>query len=130
MGRSRRGTLAMAPAPAEVAAMQPPRVGISACLLGQPVRWDGGHKHDDSLVSDLGRHVEWVPVCPEVELGMGVPRPPVRLVRDGDSLRMLEQDSDRDHTSAMQSFAERRIAELAKQDLCGYVLKQDSPSCG
>jgi uncharacterized protein YbgA (DUF1722 family)/uncharacterized protein YbbK (DUF523 family) len=106
------------------------RVGISSCLLGQNVRWDGGHKRDLLLVSELGRFVEWLPVCPEVEVGMGVPRPSVRLVRDGDELRMLDPRSDRDHTRAMRAYAKRRVAELAKQDLCGYVLKKDSPSCG
>jgi uncharacterized protein YbgA (DUF1722 family)/uncharacterized protein YbbK (DUF523 family) len=106
------------------------RVGISACLLGEKVRWDGGHKRDAYLVSELGRFVEWLPVCPEVELGMGIPRPSLRLVRDGGELRMRENQSDRDHTRAMRAFVKRRVAELAQQDLCGYVLKKDSPSCG
>jgi uncharacterized protein YbgA (DUF1722 family)/uncharacterized protein YbbK (DUF523 family) len=106
------------------------RVGISSCLLGELVRWDGGHKRDVFLVSELGRYVEWLPVCPEVEVGMGVPRPTLRLVRDGDELRLLENQSDRDHTRAMRAWARRRAAEIAKLDLCGYVLKKDSPSCG
>jgi uncharacterized protein YbbK (DUF523 family) len=106
------------------------RVGISACLLGEPVRWDGGHKRDDALVSELGRFVEWLPVCPELEIGMGVPRPSVRLARAGRDVRMLENATDRDHTRAMRAFAKRRVAALATQDLCGYVLKKDSPSCG
>ena len=106
------------------------RVGISSCLLGEQVRWDGGHKRDLFLVSELGRFVEWLPVCPEVEVGMGVPRPTLRLVRDGDDVRMLENGSDRDHTRAMRAYARKRAAEIAKLDLCGYVLKKDSPSCG
>lgn len=106
------------------------RVGISSCLLGENVRWDGGHKRDLFLVAELGRFVEWLPVCPEVEVGMGVPRPSVRLVREGDEIRLLDPRSDRDHTRAMRAYAKRRVAELAKQDLCGYVLKKDSPSCG
>ncbi|HEY8155676.1 MAG TPA: DUF523 and DUF1722 domain-containing protein [Myxococcota bacterium] len=106
------------------------RVGISSCLLGEPVRWDGGHKRDLFLVSELGRFVEWLPVCPEVESGMGVPRPSVRLVRDGAEIRMVENKSERDHTRAMRAYSRHRAAELAKQDLCGYVLKKDSPSCG
>ena len=106
------------------------RVGISACLLGEPVRWDGGHKRDVFLVSELGRFVEWLPVCPEVEVGMGVPRPSVRLVRIEDEIRMVENESERDHTRAMRAYARRRAAALAGQDLCGYVLKKDSPSCG
>jgi uncharacterized protein YbbK (DUF523 family) len=107
-----------------------PRVGISACLLGQPVRWNGGHKHAASLVDDLGRFVEWLPVCPEVELGMGVPRPPVRLVHEAGVLHMIESDTNQDHTQAMRDYAQRRVAELANQNLCGYILKKDSPSCG
>jgi len=94
------------------------------------VRWDGGHKRDASLVSELGRFVEWVPVCPEIEVGMGVPRPSLRLVRAGAEIRMVENQSGRDHTQAMQAFARRRAAALARADLCGYVLKARSPSCG
>jgi uncharacterized protein YbgA (DUF1722 family)/uncharacterized protein YbbK (DUF523 family) len=109
---------------------RPLRVGISSCLLGEKVRWDGGHKRNAFLVSGLGRFVEWLPVCPEVEVGMGIPRPSVRLVRDGDEVRMLEHATDRDHTRAMRAFVKRRVAEIAELDLCGYVLKKDSPSCG
>jgi len=109
---------------------RPLRVGISSCLLGQNVRFDGGHKRDVFLVSELGRFVEWLPVCPELEAGMGVPRPSLRLVLDGDRIRLRENRSDRDHTRAMRAFVKRRVGELAQQDLCGYVLKKDSPSCG
>jgi uncharacterized protein YbbK (DUF523 family) len=107
------------------------RVGISACLLGQPVRWDGGHKRDAELIRELGRRVEWVPVCPEVEVGMGVPRPPLHLLRGEDgAIRMLENESGHDHTAAMRAYALRRAGELARLGLCGYVLKSRSPSCG
>ena len=106
------------------------RVGISSCLLGERVRWDGGHKRDPCLVSELGRFFEWLPVCPEVELGMGVPRPSLRLVRIEAEIRMVENETGRDHAHAMRAYARRRAAALAEQDLCGYVLKQDSPSCG
>ena len=106
------------------------RVGISACLLGEPVRWDGGHKRDHFLVSELGRFVEWLPVCPEVEAGMGVPRPSVRLVRIEDEVRMVENKGEHDHTRTMRAYARRRAAALVAEDLCGYVLKKDSPSCG
>lgn len=109
---------------------RPVRVGVSTCLLGQPVRWDGGHRKDGFLIHHLGKFVEWVPVCPEVEVGLGVPRPPVRLLRAGDGVRMVETDSGRDHTRAMQGYARGRVAALARMDLCGYVLKRDSPSCG
>jgi len=106
------------------------RIGVSSCLLGKPVRWDGGHKKDAFLVDQLARFVEWVPVCPEVEAGMGTPRPTVQLVREGDALRMRETRSGRDHTARMQRFARKRVRALEGLDLCGYVLKRDSPSCG
>lgn len=108
----------------------PIRVGISSCLLGQLVRYDGGHKRDHFLVEELGPWVEWVDVCPEVELGMGVPRPTVRLVKHADGLRMIEPDSGTDHTEAMLAFSARRVRALQKADLDGYVLKKNSPSCG
>ena len=85
------------------------RVGISTCLLGQPVRWDGGHKREAFLTDVLAPYVEWVPVCPEVELGMGIPREPVQLVRAEGELRMLGTRSRRDWTEAMTSFSERRV---------------------
>lgn len=106
------------------------RVGVSTCLLGEHVRYDGGHKHDRYLTDVLGRHIRLVPVCPEVEMGMGTPREPVRLVRDGDTIRMVGTNSGKDHTTAMRRFAARRVAALAPLALCGYVLKKGSPSCG
>jgi uncharacterized protein YbbK (DUF523 family)/uncharacterized protein YbgA (DUF1722 family) len=106
------------------------RVGISACLLGQKVRWDGGHKSDAFLTGMLGRYVEWVPVCPEVEIGLPVPRDTLRLVRRGEEVRMVMPRRDEDHTDAMTAYARRAVRALAAQDLCGYVLKKDSPSCG
>jgi uncharacterized protein YbgA (DUF1722 family)/uncharacterized protein YbbK (DUF523 family) len=94
------------------------------------VRFDGGHKRDRFITDLLGGFVEWVPVCPEVEVGMGIPRPAMRLVRDGDDVRMLEIASRRDHTRRMRSYASRRVRELRDLHLYGYVLKKDSPSCG
>ena len=111
-------------------AARPIRIGISSCLLGQEVRYDGGHKRDRFLTDVLGRFVEWMPVCPEVEVGMGVPRPTLRLVRDGDDVRMVAERSGEDHTRAMRAFARKRVAALRKLSLAGYVLKKDSPSCG
>jgi uncharacterized protein YbgA (DUF1722 family)/uncharacterized protein YbbK (DUF523 family) len=108
----------------------PIRIGISTCLLGEKVRYDGGHKHDRFLTDTLGPHVEWVPVCPEVEVGMGIPREAIRLVQRGGDVRLVGSKSDTDHTQAMREFARRRVGQLAKLDLCGYVLKKDSPSCG
>jgi uncharacterized protein YbgA (DUF1722 family)/uncharacterized protein YbbK (DUF523 family) len=106
------------------------RIGVSSCLLGHEVRFDGGHKRDAFLVETFGRYVEWVPVCPELELGLGVPRPTLRLQRDGEDVRLLMPSTGQDHTAAVRRFAERRVSELEALDLCGYVLKKDSPSCG
>jgi uncharacterized protein YbgA (DUF1722 family)/uncharacterized protein YbbK (DUF523 family) len=107
------------------------RLGISSCLLGQAVRWDGGHKRDSLLESLLGPHFQWVAVCPELEAGMGVPREAVRLQgkRPG-TARLVGVSSARDWTQAMLDYARRRLAELEALDLCGFVLKSDSPSCG
>jgi uncharacterized protein YbgA (DUF1722 family)/uncharacterized protein YbbK (DUF523 family) len=112
------------------AATQPVRVGISACLLGSEVRYDGGHKRDRFLVETLGGFVEWVPVCPEVEAGFGTPRPAMRLVDDGGRLRLLTIDARTDLTSTMDRYARRRVEQLDGEDLSGYVLKKNSPSCG
>ena len=106
------------------------RIGISACLLGQEVRFDGGHKRDRFLTDVLGPHVEWVPVCPEVEMGLGTPRETLRLERAGTRLRMITTRTGVDHTEGMRGWAVRRLDELAREDLTGYVLKKDSPSCG
>ncbi|MYA50975.1 MAG: DUF523 and DUF1722 domain-containing protein [Chloroflexi bacterium] len=108
-----------------------PRIGVSACLLGEPLRYDGGHLHNEFLTQTLAPHVEWTPVCPESEMGMGTPREPVRLVDAGDgALRMRGVRSDTDHTDAMRSWAARRIGELAGLGLHGYVFTKNSPSCG
>ena len=106
------------------------RIGISACLLGEPVRYDGGHKRDSFLVNVLGKVVTFVPVCPEVEVGMGTPRETLRLVRRADGLHTIAKESGADHTRAMREYAERRVAALQAMDLTGYILKKDSPSCG
>ncbi|MGE5360210.1 MAG: YbgA family protein [Bacteroidales bacterium] len=106
------------------------RIGISSCLLGQKVRYDGGHKRDLFLVDTFGPYVEWVPVCPELEMGMGVPREPIHLRSDDEGVRLVGVKSGTDHTAGMEKYAKRRLDALAKLDLCGYVLKKDSPSCG
>ena len=110
----------------------PPRIrlGVSACLLGEPVRYDGGHKRDTFLTDVLGAHVEWVPVCPEVEIGLGVPRPTLRLVGSPKAPRLVEESSGADLTARMRDHAEARASELARLELDGYVLKRASPSCG
>jgi len=112
------------------AAPTPIRIGISACLLGDAVRFDGGHKRDSFLTDTLGPFVEWLKVCPEVEVGMGTPRETLRLYRDGDAVRMLTTRTQIDHTDNMMRWAKRRVERLAAEDLSGYVLKKDSPSCG
>ena len=106
------------------------RIGISSCLLGEPVRFDGGHKKDAFLTDVLARHVEWVPVCPEVEVGMGTPRETLRLVREDGRTRMVTTRTGIDYTGAMQAWSAARVEALAGEDLDGYVLKKDSPSCG
>ncbi len=108
----------------------PIRVGVSSCLLGIEVRYDGGHKRNDFILSTLGRFVEFVPVCPEFEIGLGVPRETLRLTRDGDEVRLIGDKSATNHTGKMNSYAVKRVAGLARDDLSGYVLKKDSPSCG
>jgi uncharacterized protein YbbK (DUF523 family) len=107
-----------------------PRVGISSCLLGENVRYDGTNKASVFHAEDLSDVFEWVPVCPEVEIGLGVPREPIELVRDGDQIRLRGVTSRTDHTEAMRTFAARRIERLATLGLHGYVLKARSPSCG
>jgi uncharacterized protein YbbK (DUF523 family)/uncharacterized protein YbgA (DUF1722 family) len=106
------------------------RLGVSACLLGEEVRFDGGHKRDAFLVRTLGRFVTWVPVCPEVAVGMGTPRESVRLVKHGDDSRMVGLQSGRDWTETMASWASAHVEELGRARLHGFVLKKDSPSCG
>ncbi len=106
------------------------RIGVSSCLLGRNVRYDGGHKRDAFVTGALARFVAFVPVCPEVEVGMGTPRESVRLVRLGGEVRMVGRRSGTDHTDAMGRWSETRVRELEAEDLCGYVLKKDSPSCG
>jgi len=112
---------------------QPPdriRLGISACLLGRPVRYDGGHKLDPFLAETLGAYVEWIPVCPEVECGLPVPREAMHLVGDPAAPRLLTIRSQIDHTERMLAWARRRVAELQREDLCGFVFKSRSPSSG
>ncbi|MBX3328202.1 MAG: DUF523 and DUF1722 domain-containing protein [Nitrospira sp.] len=108
----------------------PIRLGISRCLLGDEVRFDGGHKQDHFLTDVLGRYVEWVPVCPEVEAGLGIPREAMRLVGSPRYLRLMTITSKQDHTAAMETMIEERLDSLHKLDLSGFVFKRGSPSCG
>lgn len=109
----------------------PVRIGISSCLLGQKVRYDGGHKRDRFASDVLDPYVEWVPVCPEVEIGLGIPRPTIRLERAQDgTTRLVMPSTGQDLTDRMRVWAKERVEDLSNLDLCGYVLKKDSPSCG
>jgi uncharacterized protein YbbK (DUF523 family) len=106
------------------------RLGISACLLGDEVRYDGGHKRDPFLTAVFGPLVEWVKVCPEVEVGMGTPREPIHLVNEGGTIRLLTVTTGIDHTASMTAYAAQKAHALAAEDLCGFILKAESPSCG
>jgi uncharacterized protein YbgA (DUF1722 family)/uncharacterized protein YbbK (DUF523 family) len=105
-------------------------VGISACLLGHKVRYNGVSAHDKITIDKFTPHFEWIPVCPEVEIGLGTPREPIRLVQDGDGTKLIGTKSRIDLTERMQGYADEKAAELAKQPLAGYILKRNSPSCG
>ncbi|HWR02528.1 MAG TPA: DUF523 and DUF1722 domain-containing protein [Humidesulfovibrio sp.] len=107
-----------------------PKVGISRCLLGENVRYDGGHKLDRFLRDELGRHVDFVPVCPEVECGLSVPREAMRLVGDPEAPRLVTIKSGQDLTPQMDAWARERVARLGEEGLCGFVFKFGSPSSG
>lgn len=104
------------------------RIGVSHCLLGEAVRYDGGHKKDAFLTETLQQYFEWTPVCPEVEVGMGIPRESVRLVDAQKNIRMVGIRSGTDWTERMDAFSRKRVADF--DDLCGFIFKKDSPSCG
>jgi len=109
---------------------QKPRLGVSTCLLGESVRYDGAEKRDPVLLEAFGDYVEWVPVCPEVECGMTVPRDPMHLADDPDSPRLVTTSTGEDQTERMQTWIRPRLEELAGRSLWGFVLKSNSPSCG
>ncbi|TLX61802.1 hypothetical protein DN820_19505 [Stutzerimonas nosocomialis] len=105
------------------------RIGISACLLGNPVRYNGGHKESRLCSQTLAEHFDFVPVCPEVAIGLGTPREPIRLVGDpADPRAVGTVDRARDVTDALAAHGRRTARELG--DICGYILMQKSPSCG
>ena len=106
------------------------RLGVSTCLLGEQVRYDGGHKLDRFLVNTLGNFVEWVAVCPEVEIGLPIPRESLRLVGDPQAPRLVATKSGCDYTDTMQTWAQERLEQLATVGLHGFVFKKDSPSSG
>ena len=110
--------------------LTPIKIGISACLLGQKVRWNGVGARDPFLTDTLGRFVQWVPVCPEVECGLPVPRETLRLVGEVSAPRLVTSRTGIDHTERMQAWAHRRLDRLEGEDLCGFIFKKDSPSSG
>ena len=107
-----------------------PRVAISQCLLGDPVRYDGGHKHNPVIAEELGSHFQWIPVCPEVECGLGVPRETLQLLGSPTTPRLVTSESNRDVTEMMLEFANPRMRDLLATGIHGFILKARSPSCG
>jgi len=106
------------------------KVGISSCLLGENVRYDGGNKLDRRLKDKLAKFVEWVPVCPEAECGLGVPREVMHLTGAPESPRLVTRNSNIDHTEKMLKWAGVKLKQLESEKLCGFVFKSDSPNCG
>jgi uncharacterized protein YbgA (DUF1722 family)/uncharacterized protein YbbK (DUF523 family) len=105
-------------------------IGISSCLLGNNVRYDGGHKWDRYVTDTLGVYFDWVPVCPEVEYGLPIPRESLRLVGDPAAPRIVTTRSGVDHTDGMLKWADKKLKELEQEDLCGFIFKGRSPSSG
>lgn len=110
--------------------MEKIRIGVSSCLLGNNVRYDGGHKWDRYITDTLGAYFEWEPVCPEVEYGLPIPREALRLVGDPASPRLVTVRTGIDHTDGMLRWAEKKLKELEKKELCGFIFKSRSPSSG
>lgn len=110
--------------------MEKIKVGISRCLLGEKVRYDGGHKLDRYLTDTLGRYFEYVPVCPEVEYGLPIPREAMHLVGSPDRPRLVTIKTGIDHTDGMLKWAQKKLKELEKENLCGFIFKSRSPSSG
>jgi uncharacterized protein YbgA (DUF1722 family)/uncharacterized protein YbbK (DUF523 family) len=106
------------------------RIGVSSCLLGEPVRYDGGHKHDDYITGILGNFFTFVPVCPEVGCGLTVPREAMRLEGDPASPRLVTRRSRVDLTDRMLDYCRRQVEELEEERLCGFIFKKGSPSSG
>ncbi|MBM4302448.1 MAG: DUF523 and DUF1722 domain-containing protein [Deltaproteobacteria bacterium] len=106
------------------------RLGISSCLLGEKVRYDGGQKLDHFITETLGKFVEFVPVCPEVECGLGIPREAMHLSSSPEGPRLVTIRTQMDHTERMRAWAQKRVVELEQEDLCGFIFKSDSPSSG
>ena len=107
------------------------KIGVSACVLGEAVRFDGGHKSNRFVTKELDNHFQFVSVCPEVESGMPVPRPSIRLISNQERIALVEtKDQNKDHTDTMVGFSRQRVEQLQKEALCGYVVCAKSPTCG
>ncbi len=105
-------------------------IGVSACLLGEKVRYDSGHKHDRYITGTLGRFFQFVPVCPEVGCGLPIPREAMRLEGDPAAPRLVTNRTRIDLTGQMTDYCQRTVQELAGENLCGFIFKKDSPSSG
>jgi uncharacterized protein YbgA (DUF1722 family)/uncharacterized protein YbbK (DUF523 family) len=110
--------------------LTPIKIGISSCLLGNLVRYDGGHSHDRFLTQTLGLFTRYVPVCPEVECGMPTPRDSLRLVGDPEDPRLVTRKTGEDHTQQMHQWIQKKLPALEKENLCGFIFKSKSPSSG
>jgi uncharacterized protein YbbK (DUF523 family) len=106
------------------------KIGVSSCLLGEKVRYDGADKRDPDLIDTLGRLFTLVGVCPEVGCGLPVPREPMRLEGDPSSPRLITIESRIDLTGQLLNYCVHRVAELEREGICGFILKKNSPSCG
>jgi uncharacterized protein YbgA (DUF1722 family)/uncharacterized protein YbbK (DUF523 family) len=106
------------------------KLGISACLLGEKVRYDGGHKLDRFLTDTFGQYVDYVPVCPEVECGLGTPREAMHLEGDPENPRLVTTHTHIDQTDHVLKWAKKRVRGLKKENLAGFIFKSRSPSSG
>ncbi len=106
------------------------RIDISRCFLGEPTRYDGGHKHDHVIAEELAPHFQWIPVCPEVECGLGIPRETRKLIGSPATPKLVTFESSTDMTDLMSRFADARIRDLLTTNIHGFILKARSPSCG
>jgi uncharacterized protein YbgA (DUF1722 family)/uncharacterized protein YbbK (DUF523 family) len=122
--------MALNPKTGELTGIEKIKVGVSSCLLGEKVRFDGGHKLDRYITDILGQFFEYVPVCPEVEYGLPIPRETLRLVGDPASPRLVANRTGVDHTEGMQRWSAAKLSELVREDLSGFIFKSRSPSSG
>lgn len=106
------------------------KIGVSSCLLGNEVRFDGGHKHDRYITGTLSNYFTFVPVCPEVECGLSIPREAMRLTGDPENPTLVTNKTGIDHTERMKNWAQKKVIQLERENLCGFIFKNRSPSSG